>query len=158
MPKRCSLYWSRHAVSYSSNAYLGGAEAPAATTLHPVLHWAWPVPAAMSPSQSLPCSINQRLEPCMTESCGWGGGITKTKIEDHLLLHVCQLSQLKKQEEKKAWQEERQLFFFPFPSCSKCVPSLSSNSFASYIPDKDTQTDTQFLLKDFGLEIFRLET
>lgn len=36
MPKRCSLYWSRHAVSYPSNAYLGGA-APAATTLHPVL-------------------------------------------------------------------------------------------------------------------------
>lgn len=37
MPKRCSLYWSRHAVSYPANAYLGGA-ASAATTLHPVLH------------------------------------------------------------------------------------------------------------------------
>lgn len=55
-----------------------------------------------SPSQSLPCGINQRQEPSTTESCGWGGGITKTKIKEHLLVHVCQLSQLKEQEENKA--------------------------------------------------------
>lgn len=135
MLKHCSLYWSRHAVSYPSNAYLqrhGGSDSSHAPSFAALC----PASASRRASRSLPrppcsshckqpCRINQRLEPHMTESWGWGGGITKTKIKEHLLAHVCQPSQLKEQEENKAWQEGRQLFFspwrvfsFPYRACS----------------------------------------
>lgn len=52
------------------------------------------------------------------------------------------------------------IILLPFTSIflpvSDHVPSLPSDSFASYIPDKDIPTETQFLLKDFGIEIVQL--
>lgn len=50
------------------------------------------------------------------------------------------------------------IILLPFTSIflpvSDHVPSLPSGSFVSYIPDKDIPTETQFLLKDFSIEIF----
>lgn len=129
MLKHCSLYRRRRAVSYAPNADVqrqGGSHAPASAAAT----GAWAVPAGAASPQPTPpppstdCKAamryeNQRSETRRTESQGWGGGITKTKIKERLLARVCQPSQLKEREENKAWQEGRKLFFpFPYRACS----------------------------------------
>lgn len=121
MPKRCSLYWSRHAVIYRCSC---SHHAPSCAPLSPASASrcaALPEPAVHYPSEA---GASYDGKPWV------GRRDYQNKIKEHLLVRVCQLIQLKEQEENKACQEERELLFspsegvfsFPWRPCS--VPAF----------------------------------
>lgn len=139
----------------------------------------WEAPRLLQPPRSILCSTEpgqcQPLCPppraCHAVSIrGWshlwqkavGGeeGIPKQKLKT--ICFYASASSVSWRSRKKTRHDRRRDNYSSlheyFPSCSDRVPSLSSDSFASYIPDKDTQIETQFLLKDFGIGIFQLQT
>lgn len=112
MPKRCSLYWSRHAVSYPCSCshhapFCAPLSLASASRCAPL-----PEPAVRYPSEA----------GAIYDGKLWVGRRDyQNKIKEHLLVHVCQLIQLKEQEEKQGmlgFSPSELVFSFPWWPCS----------------------------------------